>query len=411
LDLSHNQLHNVSMNVFLHLGNLYFLSLASNPLHSLQSDATNHRQRSLKILDLSDTRFETFVSTSLQRFATIQTINFSQSSVNVIDAEGSHHVPSLVDLHLQGCPMESFPEDKFRGLTKLRSIWADTYKLCCSKILPGNFDERSCHAPENEVASCDDLLRSETYRGFLWLMGALSLSGNAFCLVFRSVLHKGGTKAFNVFVSSLCLADFSMGVYVIIIGAADLVYRGTYLHNDIVWTRSVACQVAGFLCMLSNEVSALTILLITVDRFVVLRFPFSGLRFGRVSASVACLSSWVVGFSLALVPLLPATAHWQFYSQTGICIPLPITRQDFEGRRYAIGVMIVFNFALFLIIAGGQAVIYWSVQVNSMASYTGSRKSKDRTDSSLWPFRTSCAGFPSACAPCWPLEICPSLAR
>jgi hypothetical protein len=191
--------------------------------------------------------------------------------------------------------------------------------------------------------------------------------------------QKATKSAFNVFVSSLCIADFTMGVYVIIIGVADLVYRGTYLHNDLVWMDSVACKVAGFLCLLSREVSALTILLITVDRFLVLRFPFSRLRFGRVSGCVACLSTWVVGFVLALLPLLPATAHGKFYSQTGICIPLPITRQEFAGRQYSLGVMIVFNFALFLLIAGGQAVIYWSVRVNSMTSKTGSRKTKDMT--------------------------------
>jgi hypothetical protein len=127
------------------------------------------------------------------------------------------------------------------------------------------------------------------------------------------------------------------------------------------------------------------ILLITLDRFIVLRFPFSRLRFGRVSAAAACLTSWTVGLVLAAVPLLPSTSHWQFYSQTGICIPLPITRQDFAGRTYSYGVMIIFNFVLFLLIAVGQVVVFWSVRVYTLISETArltsvaTRKSNDMT--------------------------------
>jgi hypothetical protein len=145
------------------------------------------------------------------------------------------------------------------------------------------------------------------------------------------------------------------------------------------WKTSAACQVAGFLSLLSSEVSAFIICLITLDRFLVLRFPFSQLRFQPRSAHAACLLLWCVGLSLAAVPLLPVTSHWHYYSQTGICIPLPITRKAFGGQRYSFGVMIVLNFVLFLLIAAGQVVIYWSIRSNSMSSADTSRKSNDLT--------------------------------
>ncbi|KAL8572849.1 hypothetical protein ACOMHN_011098 [Nucella lapillus] len=88
------------------------------------------------------------------------------------------------------------------------------------------------------------------------------------------------------------MADFLMGVYIVIIGIADEQFRGTYLHHDNTWKSSVMCKVAGVLSLLSSEVSALIIWIITLDRFVALHFPFSTLRFGRVSAAVACLLIW-----------------------------------------------------------------------------------------------------------------------
>ena len=70
------------------------------------------------------------------------------------------------------------------------------------------------------------------------------------------------------------------------------------------------------------------------------------------------------------------TSPWEFYSHTGMCIPLPFTTSErFHGYHYSFSVMIILNFVLFLLIALGQAFIYWSVRFNSISSSTktGSR--------------------------------------
>nr|KAG5696489.1 hypothetical protein BaRGS_016528 [Batillaria attramentaria] len=169
-----------------------------------------------------------------------------------------------------------------------------------------------------------------------------------------------------------------MGVYLAIVGVADRMYQGTYLWNDTLWKTSTACKVAGFLSLLSSEVSAAIICLITLDRFLVLRFPFrQELHLRKRSAQVACAVTWTLGIVIAAVPLLPITSHWQFYSQNGICIPLPITQNNFPGQDYSFGIMIVLNFVLFVLIAAGQAFIYWSIRSNSMSVTDSTKKSKD----------------------------------
>ena len=52
-----------------------------------------------------------------------------------------------------------------------------------------------------------------------------------------------------------------------------------------------------------------------------------------------------------------------FYSETGICIPPPLTSSEsFQGYHHSFSLMIILNFLLFLLIAVGQAFIYWSVR-------------------------------------------------
>nr|KAG5710031.1 hypothetical protein BaRGS_030107 [Batillaria attramentaria]KAG5710032.1 hypothetical protein BaRGS_030108 [Batillaria attramentaria] len=81
--------------------------------------------------------------------------------------------------------------------------------------------------------------------------------------------------------------------------------------------------------------------------------------------------AWVVGISLAAVPLM---AQWEFYGQSGICLPLPITRQQYQGQQYAFGVFIVLNFVLFLLIGACQILIFRSVRVASSQFGTDRRQ-------------------------------------
>jgi hypothetical protein len=117
------------------------------------------------------------------------------------------------------------------------------------------------------------------------------VTGNVFCLAFRLRLQRqrerSHNSAFNTLVSNLCVSDLLMGAYIAIIGAADATYKGRYARNELRWLQSPACKVAGFLSLVSSEMSALIILLITLDRFLVLRFPFSTVRFGHRSVGAA----------------------------------------------------------------------------------------------------------------------------
>ena len=380
LDLSANNLTIVSMKAFIHLDNLESLSLARNPIDMVHHDPDPVVQMSaLHALDLSHSKLRVFDSKSLSNLIFLNKLDLSFSEIHTVHPNGFRYTPKLTHLYLSGIPLTTFSPDLFKHLTSLRFLSTQIYKLCCRDLLPHHFDMIACNDPRDEISSCEDLLRSDAYRGFLWLISFLSLLGNVFCLAVRVCMQKNSTfSGFHVFVSNLSIADLLMGVYIVIIGVADSLFRGEYLFYDETWKHSVACKVAGFLSLLSCEVSALIIWLITLDRFIVLHFPFSRVRFQKSSAAAACLITWFVGLLLALVPLLPVTSHWQFYSQTGICIPLPVTRQDFEGKTFSFSVIIVFNFIMFMLIATGQAFIYWSVQKNTL-NIDSTKVSRDLT--------------------------------
>ena len=193
----------------------------------------------------------------------------------------------------------------------------------------------------------------------------LCIAGNVISLVNKLCVQKSENRklGYHVFVTSLCISDLLMGVYLAFIGAADLQYRGKYLWSEVAWRSSPVCHVAGFVSLVSSEVSALMICLITLDRFIVLRFPFSVVRFKGWSAYTAVALSWMLCLVLAATPLLPSLHHWRFYAQSGVCAPLPSSS---SWHSYNFAVLIVFNLTLFVLIAVGQGSVYWSIRHNAM---------------------------------------------
>ena len=381
LDLSFNHFESAIADDLNKFPKLTSVSLAGNPFVSLfgsETHSTSWTLPSLLAVNLSFVKMKELDPIVLHIFPNLQSLDLSHCHVERV--QGSlQSLTSLQSLDVRMCPLTSFPKSIFRGLGSLTRVLADNYKVCCPATLPVGFAVSQCLAPSDEISSCDALLRSDLYRVSLAVFATLATMGNTLSLVLRVfVLKSKQHSGYPVFVTHLCISDFLMGVYLVIIGGADRVYMNTYLWEDKGWRKSVTCKVAGFLSLLSSEVSASIICLVTVDRFLVVQFPFSRLRFQRHTAWLSCLVLWTMGIVMAAVPLLPATSHWQFYSQTGICIPLPVTRQDFLGHQYAFAVMIIFNFVLFVLIAVGQLFIYLSVRSQSLAEQDDSdRRSKD----------------------------------
>ena len=368
LDLAGNKLHTVEVGQLKGLLNLRRLSLAANPLHSLLSAHTgNVTLAAVTSLDLSGAVVKDLHTHRLSPFPSLVSLNLSLCGVTRVWGGPLHHVvPKLQHVDVVGCPLTLIPRDLLLGLEHLQTVRADNFKLCCPAMLPPDFNYARCQAPHDKVSSCQALLRSDTFRIFLSLFSVFALLGNLSSFLLRKFRLHSTRSAFGVLVTHLCVSDFLMGVYLAVIGVADRLYLGSYLWEDMAWRQSVACQSAGFLSLLSSEVSALIICLITLDRFLVLRFPFHQIHFSRRSVHVVCGISWGVGVVLATVPLLPVTSHWALYSQTGICVPLPTKGGHSGGQSYTFGVLILLNLALFMVIAAGQAIIYWTVHASSL---------------------------------------------
>ena len=79
-----------------------------------------------------------------------------------------------------------------------------------------------------------------------------------------------GAKTNHMLILNLALADFLMGVYLIMLGIAGVVFDGIFCRHELDWRSGATCQAMGVLVVLSSETSVLTMVLLASIRLYVI---------------------------------------------------------------------------------------------------------------------------------------------
>ena len=362
LDISYNRLNKIQSHLFVGLKRLETLYLNGNSeMLTIESYAFSGLN-AINDFVMSDVFIGVFKIFSFHGLK-LKRIDLSDNIVDI--AEDGIFAELKVDtVYLNGTTIKTFQKDMFIGIEKVNTIVSNAYKFCC--IRPSYVPEQNCYPHQDEFSSCADLMRNDVLRPLIWIIGFFALIGNVLSLIYRFMYDKSRLRlGYGIFVTNLAFADFLMGVYMITIASADVFYRGRYIFFDEIWRNSFWCKMAGMLSTVASEGSVLFLCAITLDRLFVIKYPFGEVRFTPKLAGITCCAIWTIALLVAILPLVVSSYfHDDFYSKSGVCLALPLTRDRPPGWVYSISIFIVFNSAAFLLIAIGQWSIYREIDAS-----------------------------------------------
>ncbi|XP_038053554.1 G-protein coupled receptor GRL101-like, partial [Patiria miniata] len=210
----------------------------------------------------------------------------------------------------------------------------DDYRLCCNFLgdIPG-YKIANCETTQSQppLNLCGSLMQNYGLRICMWVLGMSALLGNFGIIVWR-FWHAEGSDVMRVhsfMVHNLAVSDFLMGVYMLIIAAADIHYGDRYSYKSREWRSSAPCKAAGILSVLSSEASVFFVTLISIECFLNLVFPFSRFKLRPSSARIVVLAAWVVAVCLGVVPTLVVDLDSDVYGLSDVCIGLPLTTKAY----------------------------------------------------------------------------------
>ena len=373
LDISHNRIKRLTTHMFLYQSELEVLKFDENSETLVfETEAFTGlaliQKLSFSKLDIERIFMDTFANLNLEE------LSIYHSTINLFERRSFGSLQAK-RVYLNSTKIKVLSENMFGGISGIHILITDEPKFCCER--PSTLSSDNCFPQQDEFSSCGDLVRNEVLIPLIWIIGFFSILANAASLAYRITKQKKQFKRnYGIFVSHLAVSDGLMGVYLLIIAAADSYYRGSYIYHDDYWRFSTLCQVAGVVSVISSEASVLFISLILVDRFLVVKYPFGQVKIDLKLGKRLCFIVWVIVVFVGLLPIgLYPVFKGQFYSISGTCLSLPITRVKPPGWQFAFGIFIVFNLISCMVVGFGQLMIYKQIK-EAAKKMTGCRSGR-----------------------------------
>ncbi|NP_001315011.1 relaxin receptor 2b precursor [Danio rerio] len=355
LDFEGNSITTLGLSTLLDCEHLTVLSLRANLIKSLPEN-TFQSLRMMGDLDLSNNSIKELPVGIFKDLRSLQSLNLSQNPLDHIHPGQFNHLIQLQSLGLEGVEIPNIQTSMFRPMDNLSYIYFKKFQYC--SYAP---HVRKCKPNSDGLSSFEDLLANVVLRVSVWVMAFITCFGNLFVIGMRTVLRaENNLHAFCIKV--LCCADCLMGVYLFFVGIFDVKFRGEYNKNAKVWMESLECRTIGFLAMLSSEVSVMLLTYLTLEKFLVIVFPFSHLRPSKCQTFTVLVSIWLLGISIAAVPLLNEDTFGNYYGLNGVCFPLHSERLEKPvAKGYSTGIFLGLNLLAFLIIVVSYSSMFYSI--------------------------------------------------
>ena len=137
----------------------------------------------------------------------------------------------------------------------------------------------------------------------------------------------------------------------------------------IPWQMSAGCQLAGFLGVLSSELSVYTLTVITLERnYAIIHAMNLNKRLSLRHAAYIMAIGWVFALTMAILPLAGVSDYRKF----AVCLPF---ETDGAGLGYVVFLMVI-NGVAFMILMGCYLKIYCAIRGSQAWNSNDSRIAK-----------------------------------
>ncbi|XP_012142464.1 G-protein coupled receptor rickets isoform X2 [Megachile rotundata] len=235
-----------------------------------------------------------------------------------------------------------------------------------AQILPSHVQ---CLPQPGPFLPCQDLFDWWTLRCGVWVVFLLAMLGNG-TVVFVLIFSRSKMDVPRFLVCNLAAADFFMGIYLGLLAVVDASTLGEFRMYAIPWQTSAGCQLAGFLGVLSSELSVYTLAVITLERnYAITHAMHLNKRLSLKHAGYIMTVGWCFALSMASLPLLGISDYRKF----AICLPFETTGN--AALAYVIFLMLI-NGVAFLILMGCYLKMYCAIRGSQAWNSNDSRIAK-----------------------------------
>ena len=180
----------------------------------------------------------------------------------------------------------------------------------CSEFLYDYLCLSSNKKESNKISSKKEMIKYHFLQVALWVIAFVVLSANSYIIVTKSLFLYNNTtikciRCQHIILLNISIADFFMGIYLIILALQSVRFSGEYGEQDALWKTSFFFSFIGSLAFAAGETSCFLMALLTVFRLHNICKPFETSNITTRPWKIAVVFIWCLTVSLATIPIIP----------------------------------------------------------------------------------------------------------
>lgn len=221
-----------------------------------------------------------------------------------------------------------------------------------------------CLPEPNAFMPCQDLFDTWWLRTGIWLVFLLAFIGNILVIVVLSSVRQSSSASAltsimwlahskrhidvpRFLVINLAIADLLMAFYLGILAVVDLSTLGQFKLFAIKWQYSTGCKLAGFLGVLSSELSVFILAIITLERnYAITNAVHLNRRLSLQKAMLIMFIGYTLALGMAIMPLNGISDYRKF----SICLPLDMD-SSLSSQLYIIALIGINTISFILLLS------------------------------------------------------------
>ena len=332
LYINNNILTTLHPHTFQCMASLQYLLLDQNKLTHLNSNLF-HGLNSLRELVLADNFIHSLPYTLFIDLLNLHLLDLKNNRLHELPQ--LYHITNLKEMKITGNPLKWITSRSFDNLPTSVQIYVDQPEVCicyATKITVCSYT-----LPLSQYFTCDRLLAEKAGVIVMFTFGFGAMFANAGVLITKlKLMQKGEIKVQPLLIGNLAMSDLLMGIYMIIIASADVYYGNYFPINSETWRKSNLCRSAGAIAIISSEASVIFITMLSIDRFIGIRYPYTVHKLRVKSTCLAALVTWISTVIIGVTASALAGVNVEFYDNSHVCIGLPfvqITNYKYKERN------------------------------------------------------------------------------
>ena len=300
LDLSHNLLLTLSPGLFVSSKSMYKLNLKGNLINSI-TDYAVQGLSNLPHLDLSDRELLEIGNIGFMGLYQLQTLDLSKNNLTELKSDWFSPLKKLVYLFVTDNDIVKLDPLLFNILPLINIVHTSTPLLCCMSD-----SSLTCIVDSIETSPvCDRIIPSTIVLAIGISLCVTIIMANAIVIILRLISSKKSKNCFTIV--NLAISDTIQGLYLLIIISNDLLYNEAFALSKYEWRNSFLCSTVGFLFPLCSSLSAISTIIIAVDRYKIIATPFKSVTEGSGTKArlFLILITWVLFTVVASAPFIP----------------------------------------------------------------------------------------------------------